>query len=121
MRNRVGHTVELLVGISCLSMLLPAWAQAWDKSVAPGLLESRIAAAQGSSELDEARNARLVYLYRQSVSNLEGGRGYRDATDEYRQAWSSAPGETEPFRAKRGRRFWFTSSRWDQRARRVHR
>ena len=104
MKNRVGYTVELLVGISCLTMLLPVWAQALDRSVTPELLQSRIAAAQDSSELDQARKIRLVDLYRRSIGNLEAARGDRDATEEYRRARSSAPEEAAKLRAMIERR-----------------
>ena len=100
MKNRVGQIVELLVGISCLVMLLPTLAQGLDSSVTPDLLQSRIAAAEDSGELDEARKARLVDLYRQSISNLQASRGNRDAADEYRRALRSAPERAAKFRAK---------------------
>jgi putative transposase len=104
LKNRVGYTVDLLVGISCLTMLLPVRAQGLDRSVTPDLLQSRLAAAQSASELDEARKTRLVDIYRQSIGNLEAARGNRDATEEYRRALSSAPEEAAKFRAKIERR-----------------
>jgi potassium efflux system protein len=91
--------VELLVGISCLTLLLPAWAQGLDRSVTLGLLESRIAAAQDATELDEARKTRLIGLYRRSIGNLEAAGGNRDATEQYRAARRSAPEKMEKIRA----------------------
>ena len=59
-KNRVGYTVDFLVGISCLTMLLPVRAQGLDRRVKPDLLQSRLAAAQSARELDEERKTRLV-------------------------------------------------------------
>jgi potassium efflux system protein len=103
-KNCVRHTVELLVGVCCLTVLLPVWARALDRSVTPDFLQSRLAAAQGASELDEDRKNRLVDLYRQSIGNLEAARGNRDAAEEYRQSLSSAPDEAAKVRARIERR-----------------
>jgi potassium efflux system protein len=104
MKKLIGRTLALLVGISFLTMPLPASTQASGTRVTQDLLQNRIAAAQADIELDEAGKTRLIDLYRQSVSNLENTRANREATEEYRQAMQTAPAEAEKVRATIERR-----------------
>ena len=103
MKNGARQAVGLLVCMAGLA-LLPGRIQGLDRSVTPGLLESRIAAAQDATELDEARKTRLIDLYRQSLGNLEAARGNREAAEQYRATLLSAPDEAETIRARIERR-----------------
>jgi potassium efflux system protein len=103
MNTLVGQ-LRYLVGICCLTATAPAWAQETGARVTPELLQNRIAAAQDSTELDEATKARLVDLYRQSISNLEAHRANEESAEEYRMARRGAPAEAEKLRAALERR-----------------
>ena len=59
------------------------------------MLQTRIEAAQDSATLNEAQQARLIDLYRQSLSNLESIRASKEATEEFRQAARAAPAALE--------------------------
>ena len=91
-------------GASCLAVLGSVWAQESGVCVTPEVLQERIAAAQDSTELDEATRTRLVDLYRQSLGNLEARRANEKAAEEYRLARGTAPRETEQIRAAIDRR-----------------
>jgi len=74
-----------------------------DTQITSDMLETRIAAARDSATLDESQKARLIDLYRQSLSNLESFRANKEATEELRQAGRSAPAEMEKVQATQER------------------
>jgi hypothetical protein len=96
--------IRCLIGIWCVGVLASAWAQETGTRVTPELLQSRIAAAQDSTDLDDATQARLVDLYRQSVSNLEARSANEQSTEEYRRARREGPEQTAQILATLERR-----------------
>jgi len=93
-----------LFGLSCAAAPSLLLAQEAGMIVTPEQLQNRIAAVQDSTEIDEASRARLVELYRQSISNLDARTSYTQSVEEYRKARRSAPAEIEKIRATLERR-----------------
>jgi len=100
MKILLRHRLLYLAGICCMTALPTVWSQETGARLTPELLQSRIAAAQDSTELDEATKARLVELYRQAAGNLETLSANDDAAEEYRKARRGASSEAETIRAK---------------------
>jgi len=99
MKTLVPRKWQYLFGFCCLIALASAWGQETGARVTPELLQNRIAAAQDSTDLDEATKARLVDLYRQSISNLGARRANEESAEDYRKARRGAPAETEKIRS----------------------
>ncbi len=103
MKRPLPNPVSYFVLATSLFFLAPLWGQQTGARVTPDMLQTRIEAAQDSATLDEAQKARLIDLYRQSLSNLESIRASKEATEEFRQATRTAPAELEKIRARMDR------------------
>jgi len=91
--------LRYLAGIYCVTALASVSSQETGARVTPAQLQNRIAAAQDSTDLDEATKARLVDLYRQTLGNLEAWSAHEESAEEYRKARRGAPAEAERIRA----------------------
>ena len=100
MKRSLPVSQSLFIFLCCCLLAAPLWAQQITARITPDMLQARIADAKEAGERSDAEKARLIELYRQSLSNLESIRADKEATEDFREAAVNAPDEIAKIQAR---------------------